>query len=159
MFTDIVGSTDLAQAFGEQLWDSALAWHDDTLRRLFSRYCGEVVKHIGDGFFVAFDEANEGLECAVRVQREFAAHRKDHGFAPPIRIGLHIGDAVRKGTDYGGHGVHVAARIGAEAGRDEILASSDVVQAARSRYPVSAPRAVTLKGVKDPVSVVTIDAS
>jgi class 3 adenylate cyclase len=159
MFTDIVGSTDLAEAFGEQLWENALAWHDDTLRRLFARYCGEVVKHIGDGFFVAFDEAQEGLECAVRVQREFAAHRKEHGFAPPIRIGLHIGDAVRKGADYGGHGVHVAARIGAESGRDEILASNEVVQAARSRYPVSEPRTVKLKGVKDPVRVVTIDAS
>jgi class 3 adenylate cyclase len=159
MFTDIVDSTKLAEVFGEQRWESALAWHDDTLRRLFARFCGEVVKHIGDGFFVAFDEAKEAVECAVGIQREFATHTKDHGFAPPIRIGLHTAEAVRKGTDYSGAGVHVAARIGAESGRDEILASNDVVQAARSRYPVSQPRTVKLKGVKNPVSVVTVDAS
>jgi class 3 adenylate cyclase len=158
MFTDIVGSTELAQVLGEHAWDNALGWHDDTLRRLFGRYCGEVVKHIGDGFFVAFDEPKEALECAVRIQREFAEHSKEHGFSAPIRIGLHTAEAVRKGADYGGYGVHVAARIGAESGRHEILASVEVVRAARPRYPISEPREVKLKGVKDPVSVVSIDA-
>ena len=159
MFTDIVGSTELAQVFGVQAWDNALAWHDDTLRRLFAGYCGEVVKHIGDGFFVAFDEPNEALECAVRIQREFAKHSKEQGFAAPIRIGLHTAEAVRKGSDYGGYGVHVAARIGAESGRHEILASMEVLQAARSRYPVSEPREMRLKGVTEPVSVVSIHAA
>lgn len=34
MFTDIVGSTRLAEALGDQAWERLLRWHDDMLRNL-----------------------------------------------------------------------------------------------------------------------------
>jgi class 3 adenylate cyclase len=54
--------------------------------------------------------------------------------------------------------VHVAARIGAAASSEEILVSSATLAAARSsRYGLSEPRRVTLKGVADPIEVRSVD--
>lgn len=157
MFTDIVGSTNLAEVLGDSAWENLLDWHDQALRKLFVEHNGEEVKQIGDGFFVAFEHPSEAVECAVAIQRRLAEHRKEAGFAPNVRIGLHAVEATRKGRDYAGMGVHEAARVGALAVGGEILASEEVVSAARPRFPVSEPRRVELKGVSDPIDVVSID--
>jgi class 3 adenylate cyclase len=154
MFTDIVTSTDLIGLIGDDAWGELLSWHDRELRQAVASHRGEVVKHTGDGFFVAFERASDGLACAVDIQRRLARHRHEHGFAPRVRIGLHTTEAGRQGGDYQGRGVHVAARIGAAAGSEEILVSSDVLAAKGSMaVDVSDPRQVTLKGVDQPIEV------
>jgi class 3 adenylate cyclase len=158
MFTDIVGSTDLAGAMGDEAWGNVLAWHDDTMRKLLMAHCGEEVKQVGDGFFAAFDDPNEAIECAADIQQHFASHRKEAGFAPQLRIGLHRAEATRKGRDYEGRGVHEAARIGALAEAGGILASLEVISAARVRFPISEARSVELKGISEPVEVAAIAA-
>ena len=159
MFTDIVESTNLVEVIGDEAWEQILSWHDQTMRSLFADHRGEEVKHVGDGFFVAFDHAPEAIECAVAIQQSLAGHRSNHGFAPQVRIGLHTAEATRKGRDYGGKGVHTAARVGALAGGGEILVSKDVLAAGRPRFPVSELRSVRLKGVADPVDVATISST
>jgi len=157
MFTDIVSSTNLVEVIGDEAWESLLSWHDQTLRKLFVSNGGEEVKQIGDGFFVAFDDATDAMECAAQIQRRFSEHRKEHGFAPQVRIGLHRAEATRKGEDYGGRGVHTAARVGALAQGGEILATTQVIESgSRHRFPVSERRSVMLKGVSEPVEVVTV---
>jgi class 3 adenylate cyclase len=75
-----------------------------------------------------------------------------------VRIGLHAADATREGRDYGGRGVHIAARVGSAAAGQEILVTTEVLeQAGPTRFPASAPRALTLKGVREPVEVRAID--
>jgi class 3 adenylate cyclase len=159
MFTDMVRSTNLVEAMGDEAWESVLEWHDQMLRRRFAEHRGVEVNKVGDGFFVAFDNACDAIECAVAIQRRLRDHRRDHGFAPQVRVGLHQAEGTQKGRDYGGKGVHAAARIGALAGAGEILASREVIEAARTRFPVSEPRAVTLKGVSGPVEVASISPS
>jgi len=96
--------------------------------------------------------------CAVDIQRRLAQHRREHGFAPWVRIGLHAATATRKGANYSGRGVHVAARVGAAAEREEILVSDTVFEdAGVLPYSVSAPRSITFKGVARPVGVRTVD--
>ena len=159
MFTDIVGSTNLVEVIGDAAWENVLAWHDGALRELFVANCGQEVKHVGDGFFVAFDHPGEAVECAIGIQRKLAQHRRESGFAPEVRIGLHSTDATRKGDDYAGMGVHTAARIGALATGGEVLASRVVIDAAKARFPVSEFRAVELKGVSEPVEVATVQTA
>ena len=155
MFTDIVASTNLVEVLGDEGWDHLLRWHDETLRSLFASHGGEVVNRIGDGFFVAFERAGDGMRCAVEIQRVLERHRIDHGFAPAVRIGLHEAEATREGDDYQGRGVHEAARIAALAEGGQILASRGSV-AGRSELSSSPPRPVTLKGISEPVEVVSI---
>src|SRR5437667_9171727 len=84
MFTDIVGSTNLVEAIGDDAWLNLLRWHDQTLRALFAEHGGEEVDHAGDGFFVVFDRSEAAISCAVAIQRTLAEHRRAHGFAPYV---------------------------------------------------------------------------
>jgi class 3 adenylate cyclase len=71
-------------------------------------------------------------------------------------VGLHLAEATQKSGDYGGKGVHAAARIGALAEGGEVLASRDVIDAAGLRLPIGEARSVSLKGVSEPVEVAPI---
>jgi class 3 adenylate cyclase len=157
MFTDIVKSTDLVGVIGDEAWEDLLAWHDQTLRSLFASHGGDVAHHTGDGFFVAFDDARSALACAVAVQRALAEHRRAHGFAPLVRIGVHAAAATRRGQDYSGGEVHKAARIAALAEGGEILATVDTVTVADGEFKVSEAREVTVKGVTGAVQVARIE--
>jgi class 3 adenylate cyclase len=156
MFTDIVGSTALVEAIGDEAWHDLLRWHDEALRRCFAENAGEEVDHTGDGFFAAFPTAEAALACASNIQRKLAEHRRDHGFAPQVRIGLHAAEATRVAGDYEGAGVHAAARVGALAGGGEILVSVDTLSGVDAPT-VGAPREVELKGFSKPVRVVAVD--
>jgi class 3 adenylate cyclase len=156
LFTDIVRSTNLVEAIGDEAWLDLLAWHDQTLRSLFAKHRGEEIDHAGDGFFVVFDEPALAIECAVAIQRTLAAHRRTHGFAPTVRIGLHTADATRSGKRFTGRGVHEAARIAALADGGEILASLATVTGASPTRPVSEARTVKLKGISNPIEVVSV---
>ncbi|HEX2026959.1 MAG TPA: adenylate/guanylate cyclase domain-containing protein [Nitriliruptorales bacterium] len=158
MFTDIVTSTDLIGLIGDAAWENLLRWHDRALRADFAEHGGEEVNHTGDGFFVAFDRARDGVECAVAIQRRLAEHRQEHGFAPWVRIGLHTAEATRREDSYLGQGVHAAARVGSLADKEQIVVSAPTLQAAGTlRFQVSELRAVHLKGNSEAVEVATVE--
>ncbi|HEX2110020.1 MAG TPA: adenylate/guanylate cyclase domain-containing protein [Gaiellaceae bacterium] len=155
MFTDIVDSTRLVEVLGEEKWHKLLAWHDRRLRELIEEAGGEVIKQTGDGYFAAFHTPAAAVEAATAIQRALDQHEP---LAPDVRIGLHTGGAFHKddGDDYAGQGVHVAARLGALARGGEILVSRESLDGG-SRFPLTGPRAVELKGFDDPVEVVAVD--
>jgi class 3 adenylate cyclase len=156
VFTDIVDSTKLLDALGEAKWRKLLARHNELLRSEIGKYGGEVIKQTGDGFFAAFDNPNAAIEAAVGIQRALAAEI----VAPDIRIGAHTGGAFHTDahfSDYGGQGVHVAARIGAAATAAEILVSRETLDGVPTAFRVSEPRAEELKGFEQPVDVVSVD--
>jgi class 3 adenylate cyclase len=155
LFTDIVGSTSLAGALGDAAWERLLGWHDETLRALFATGGGEVVKSTGDGFFVAFELPADALDCAAAIQRALEEHRRSSGFAPPVRMGLHTAEAVKRGSDYSGVGVHVAARVADLAGPGEIVATVATLRLA-GRGPANDVHEVSLKGVAGSVAVATV---
>jgi class 3 adenylate cyclase len=157
VFTDIVDSTRLAEALGDEAWDRLQRWHDRVIRAAAAEHGGEEVKATGDGFFLAFADADSAIQAALRMQRQLAAHREREGFAPKVRIGIHQAEANRVGLDYAGIGVNQASRIGDAAGQDEILASASTVEAARHGVREIGRRSVELKGISAPVEVVSLD--
>ena len=154
MFTDIVKSTNLVEALGDEAWQGVLRWHDDTLRSQFAAHRGDEVTATGDGFFVAFESPDEALACAVTIQRQLADHRKTAGFAPPVRIGVHAAGATQVGRNFTGKGVHEASRIAGLADGGEVLASRET--ATGGRFPVSEPRTVDIRGMSEPIEVVSV---
>ena len=157
MFTDIVDSTRLAETLGDQAWDGVIRRHDKTLRAAAAEQGGEEVKATGDGFFLAFADADQAIEAAVTIQRRLAEQRRAQGFAPAVRIGIHQAEANRVGLDYTGTGVNQASRVGAAAEGDEILVSATTFAGARHSFAEAARRTVKLKGLSVPVEVVSID--
>jgi class 3 adenylate cyclase len=117
---------------------------------------GEVIKQTGDGFFASFDNPKRAIEAAVAIQRALDAEI----VAPDVRIGAHTGSAFQTGADsadYGGQGVHTAARLGAAAGPAEILVSRETLDGVGSVFRLSEPRAQALKGFERPVDVVSVE--
>jgi adenylate cyclase len=112
MFTDMVGYSALSQR-DERLALELLEEHRAALRELFPKYQGTEIKTTGDGFLVEFASALDAVQCAVEMQKGLAERNQ----AQPaerqvrIRIGIHLGDIVRKQGDVYGDGVNIAARI------------------------------------------------
>ena len=151
MFTDICNSTALVTTIGDQAWRHVLEWHDRLIDRVIREHGGELMDRAGDGVFVAFGRPEDAVRCAITLQQCLAAHRVEHGFAPMLRIGVHVDRAVPIKGKYAGRGVHLAARIAAVAGPGEIMLTSSTATVAD--VPLQQRRDVLLKGFPDPVEV------
>jgi class 3 adenylate cyclase len=156
MFTDIVDSTRLAEAMGDEAWDTVTRSHDRLLRAAAAEHRGEEVKATGDGFFFAFADADDAIRAAITMQRRLAEQREAQAFAPAVRIGIHQAQANRVGLDYAGIGVNQASRIGAAAQGGEILVSASSLTGLRTAVAESARRTVELKGLAGPVEVASV---
>jgi class 3 adenylate cyclase len=121
LFTDIVGSTELAAQLGDRRWRDLLASHHATIRAELRRYRGREVDTAGDGFLAVFD----GPARAIRASLACVAAVRSLGLE--IRAGIHTGEVEQlPGGDIGGITVHIGARIAAVAAKGEVLVSSSV---------------------------------
>jgi class 3 adenylate cyclase len=120
MFTDIVGSTDLAAAIGDARWRDVLAEHNRTVRDQLDRFRGREVKTTGDGFLAVFDGPARAIRCGAAI----SAAVRTLGIS--VRAGIHTGEVELEEQDLGGIAVHIAARVSAQARTDEVLVSSTV---------------------------------
>ena len=126
-FSDIEDSTPLNDRLGDATWVKVLAAHDRVLRTRIEQYRGQVVKTAGDGFMVAFRDAEAACRAALAIQRDLprdATLRRFGGIH--VRIGIHTGQVVALDGDYFGRNVAMAARVADLASGDEILVSSAV---------------------------------
>ena len=105
LFTDIVGSTAAAERLGDRAWKQVLAAHVEDVRNLREVHRGREVKTTGDGFLATFDAPARAVEGALAIA---ASARK---LGVEIRAGVHTGEVELIGTDLGGLGVHLAARV------------------------------------------------
>jgi class 3 adenylate cyclase len=156
MFTDIVRSTDLIAAIGDDAWNHLVRWHDKTLRSLFATHGGTENDHAGDGFFVLFPTTAAAANCAIDIQQTLYRHRAESGFAPEVRVGIHSAEVTETDKSHTGLEVHKAARIAAHANGGEILASADVSRDLSSDFNFFQHRRVNLKGVADPCEIATL---
>ena len=120
LFTDIVGSTELLAAQGDEHWRRHLDDHDRLVDTVLARYGGRRAKHTGDGVFALFDGPTKAARCGLDLVPALATH------GIPIRAGVHIGECEKRGDEWSGMAVHVGARIGAMAGAGEVLTSRTV---------------------------------
>jgi peptide/nickel transport system substrate-binding protein len=120
MFTDIVGSTELATAFGDKRWRELLEQHDVAIREQIARFEGREVDTAGDAFFATFGRPIQAVDCALESAR--AVRR----LGLRIRAGIHMGECVVTADKVRGVTVHIGARVGAKAKGDEVLVSGTV---------------------------------
>ena len=144
MFTDIVGSTNRASALGDGNWRRLLDEHNTLVRHELERWRGTEVKTIGDGFLATFDGPARAVQCAASIVDAVRV------LGLEIRAGLHTGECELVGRDVAGIAVHIGARVMANAGPGEVLASStvkDLVVGSGLRFDDRGMH--TLRGVPD----------
>ncbi len=120
LFTDLVGSTQLASAMGDRRWGELLDRHFASARRELARHRGTLIKTTGDGMVAVFDGPTRAIRCALSL-RDGA---RTDGLT--LRAGLHTGECVLKSGDVQGIAVHIASRISDRAGPGEVLVSGTV---------------------------------
>jgi len=122
LFSDLEVSTRLWDEYPEAM-RSAMACHDEILRRAVEAHAGYVVKTTGDGVHAVFTTAHEALDAAVAGQQALAAEPWDETGPLRVRIGLHTGEAEYRAGDYYGGALNRAARLTNAAHGGQILAS------------------------------------
>lgn len=120
LFTDIVGSTDLAVALGDHLWRDLLDRHHTVVRQEIEHHRGCEVGTTGDGFLATFDGPARAIRCAKGIRDAVRS------LGIEIRAGLHTGECERVDDKIAGIAVHTGARVMAQAAAGEVLVSSTV---------------------------------
>ena len=122
LFTDIVGSTERAAELGDRRWRELLDEHDRRVRRAVEAAAGQVVKTPAMACW--------RVSTAPRAQSLRASpRRRGKATRIPVRAGIHVGECDQRGEDIGGMTVHVAARVMALSGANEVIVTSTVREA------------------------------
>src|SRR5579863_3921689 len=150
MFTDVSGYSTLAQH------DEALALKLLELKRsladpVIAEHDGRLIKSIGDALMVEFHSALDAVRCATVLQ----ARLREHNLTVPeserlhVRIGVHMGDVVRKGEDIFGDTVNIAARVEPQAPAGGVAMTYVVYEQIRTKFdhPVAELGTFHLKGI------------
>ena len=144
LFTDIEGSTKLAQEYPNQ-WEALRAGHHEILQSAVDGHNGYVFQIIGDAFCVAFHTASDGLNAAIEAQRNLGAEASEE-MPIRVRMGIHVGEAEIRGTDYRGYlTLARVQRVMAAAYGGQVLLSNTTADLIRDQLP----EGVTLRDMKE----------
>lgn len=165
LFTDLVGFTEYNDAVGDvaalQVLNAQTAMAEHALQYTATDpdCCpGRLVKELGDGLMFWFESAAHGLEAAAALLDQVGHARTTGEFPLAIRMGIHHGAAMNRGTDVVGQTINIAARVSALAGPNELLISETVLHAADSiSLPLAHVGPVRVKGVAEPVWLHRLD--
>ncbi len=155
LFTDVVGSTELAARLGAEQADQLRQAHFALLRAVIAEHAGTEVKNLGDGLIVAFPAASDAVAAAVAAQQALEHDNRQADEPIGMRVGLAAGEATLEGGDYFGTPVIEAARLCAVAATGQILVTglARAVAGTRGGHGFAPLGQMTLKGLPDPVEV------
>jgi class 3 adenylate cyclase len=152
LFTDIVGHTEMMQRLGDAKGRDVLREHERMTRETLKQHGGAEVKTMGDGFMASFGSVTKAMDCAIALQRAFAAHTESMPEPLHVRVGLNAGEPIEEDGDLFGSTVILASRIATKAGAGEILVPDTVRGLLSGKNFLFADRGdVMLKGFEDAV--------
>jgi class 3 adenylate cyclase/tetratricopeptide (TPR) repeat protein len=158
LFSDLVGSTQLAARVGAEQAEALRKTHFAVIRQALQEFDGTEVKNLGDGIMAVFPGVASAVGAAISMQQGLHRHRRLHPqHELHIRVGVAAGDCVEDDGDYFGEAVVQAARLCATCDPDSIL-TTDVVRllAPRGRYRFEPRGEMELKGLPEPVAVAEV---
>ncbi|MEX2247071.1 MAG: adenylate/guanylate cyclase domain-containing protein [Dehalococcoidia bacterium] len=151
LFTDLEGHTEMMRRLGDARARDVLREHERVTREALGAHGGTEVKTMGDGFMASFGSPQRAIECAIALQRVFAA-REIHGERLSVRAGINAGEPIAEEDDLFGSCVILASRTAARARGGEILVTDVVRQLAAGKGFVFVDRGdASLKGFEDVV--------
>jgi len=160
MFTDLVGSTELAERLGPAAATRLRELHFASLRDSMSVHRGSEVKSMGDGIMAVFESVIDGVGCAVTMQRAVARHnRRDPTRRLGMRVGISVGDAILVADDWFGPPVVEASRLCSHSGAGEIFVSDlvRVLSGTGSMHRLAPLGELQLKGISIPTVAWAVD--
>lgn len=163
VFADLTGSTGLFESVGNVVATQvvtratqALGWH-------LTNAGGKVVKYLGDGIMVLFDDVCAAVDVCVSLPAVLAELEKS-GPEPvslSVKIGIEHGNIVEHEGDCYADAVNVAARLSDLAQANEVLLAESVYQRLRADQQAGCHSLdrIVIKGRAEPVRVWRVDWS
>lgn len=152
MFTDLVGFTEFTALRGDAVALDLLATQERLVRESLPPNA-RIVKDLGDGLMLSFDDACRAVETGLALQERFEEEAARSDLPLWVRIGLHSGRPASRGDDLVGHDVNIAARIVALAAPGEVVTSEATATLAEGldgvEFEPLGP--AVMKGIPDPI--------
>ncbi len=157
MFTDLKGSTSMAETAGDLATRMILKAHNEIVFAAIKANNGTLVKTIGDGTLSHFPTAQDGVRGAAAIQKGIDTYNATSNSKVPIivRIGLHTGKVIFEKNDIFGDVVNTASRFESSANGGEIYISEETHNALDDKNEIYNRyiKMATLKGKKEPVKI------
>jgi len=154
LIADIRGYTTFTREHGDEAAAELAARFAAQVREVVTARGGFLLELRGDEALVVFLSARQALRAAIELQTRFVEAELPRG----VGIGLDAGEAVPVEGGYRGSALNVAARLCAQAGPGEIIASEAVIHLAARVEGLAyvEPRSYRLKGLADPIRAVGV---
>jgi adenylate/guanylate cyclase family protein len=121
VFTDLVGSTELASRLGHDAYELLRRSRFEALRLAVANHNGSEVKTTGDGLMLRFSSTADAVDCAIAMQQSAdICSRQDNAAPLEIRIAVSSGEATNAGGDLYGPPVVEAPLLCAAASAGQI---------------------------------------
>jgi class 3 adenylate cyclase len=152
LFSDLERHTVMMQRLGDERGRAVLREHEAITRDALDAYSGSEVKTMGDSFMASFGSASRALECAIAIQKAFAARNETADEPLRVRVGLSAGEPIAEDDDLFGSSVIMASRIADQAKGGEIVLANVVRELAAGKGFLFSDRGeIVLRGFDDPV--------
>jgi class 3 adenylate cyclase len=157
MFTDLKGSTAIAEMQGDLMHRNIIKHQNDIIFPTIEKYKGILVKTMGDGTMSYFEKAQDCLRAAAEIQKGIDDFNLTKTINIPIllRAGIHTGEGIVEDNDIFGDVVNVAARFEGQAMAGEICISEETFNALDDKSEIYCRfiKEVEVKGKKEPVKL------
>ena len=168
VFSDVVGSTELARGFETGVWRSVMARYFEMARGVLEHHGGTVQKFAGDAVMAVFgaeelheDDALRATNAAFELHERLPELNDELERRWRARFDLHTGvntGEVSTDSPVDGHmlvlgdAINMASRLQKAAGRGEILIGHSTYRLVRDSVTVDLVRALALQGIGDAVN-------
>ena len=162
VFADLVGSTGIFERLGDETAGRFVTQLTTALAKIFEQHNGRVVKLLGDGLFVVFQNEPEAVTACIAIQdrlQQKPVYPGGTGSPVQMQMGIECGEVVEIEGDCYGDAVNSAARLADLAGADQILTTQRV----RDGLPVEQKRKLRslgpmyLRGKQEVTEVFRVD--
>lgn len=131
LFADVVGSTHLYEALGDERARETVQQCLKVMREATEQFGGAVIKTMGDEVMSTFPSADDAMSAASQMQKRITSASRAsaaEGTHVAIRIGCHFGPVVVEDRDIFGAAVHTANRMTSQAKAGQILTTASTVE-------------------------------
>jgi WD40 repeat protein/class 3 adenylate cyclase len=134
--SDIEGSTALWENDPAAMAE-ALVRHDEIIAAQVEARGGRFLKSMGEGDSTVsvFESAPQALDAAVAATHALREEQWPGGMRLAVRFGLHTGEAERRGADYFGPTLNLAARLRGQADGGQIFVSAAMAALVAQHLP------------------------
>jgi adenylate cyclase len=133
LFADIVGSTGLYEALGDEEGRRIVLASVDLMKDVVERFGGTVIERVGDEVLASFPDAVSAGRGSCQLHRAFEAATDDLSTRVAVRVGFHYGPFLIENGRVFGDTIHVARRIASQAKAQQTLISRQT----KERIPIS----------------------